>query len=136
MRILGNIVLMMLAILKPITYEVLWSLLLHSEMNDLYFYNENHAIDKTCVFYEFYNDLGFELPEDRDLDMSDYPHVCIELSDENGYGGSVDIFMEDRRFPEDMTDEDKERFDTIRKKSPISHWGILIHMIYIHFSTK
>lgn len=107
--------------LKPITYEVLWSLLLHSEMNDLYFYNENHAIDETCVFYEFYNDLGFELPEDRDLDMSDYPHVCIELSDENGYEGDVDIFMlEEWPVSEDMTDEDKERFDTIRKKSPIT----------------
>ena len=56
--------------LKPITYSALWNLLLHSEANDLYYYNENHAIDETCVFYEFYYDLGFELPEDRGLDMN------------------------------------------------------------------
>ena len=43
--------------LKPITYSALWNLLLHSKANDLYFYNENHAIDETCVFYEFYYDL-------------------------------------------------------------------------------
>lgn len=47
--------------LKPITYSALWNLLLHSEANDLYYYNEN----ETCVFYEFYYDLGIELPEDR-----------------------------------------------------------------------
>lgn len=55
--------------LKPITYSALWNLLLHSEANDLYYYNENHAIDETCVFYEFYYDLGFELPEDRGLEL-------------------------------------------------------------------
>lgn len=31
--------------LKPITYSALWNLLLHSEANDLYYYNENHAIE-------------------------------------------------------------------------------------------
>lgn len=107
--------------LKPITYSALWNLLLHSEANDLYFYNENHAIDKTCVFYEFYYDLGFELPEDRGLDMNDYPHICIELNDSDGYEGDIDIFMLDEwDASEDMTDEDKERFDAIRKKSPIT----------------
>lgn len=35
--------------LKPITYSALWNLLLHSEANDLYYYNENHAIDETCM---------------------------------------------------------------------------------------
>lgn len=25
--------------------------------NDLYYYNGNHAIDETCVFYEFYEVL-------------------------------------------------------------------------------
>ena len=107
--------------LKPITYSALWNLLLHSEANDLYYYNENHAIDETCVFYEFYYDLGFELPEDRGLDMNYYPHICIELNDNDGYEGDIDIFMLDEwDASEDMTNEDKERFDAIRKKYPIT----------------
>ena len=107
--------------LKPIAYNVIWSLLLHSEIEDLNYYNENHAIDETCVFYEFYYDLGFELPEDRGFDMNYYPHICIELNDGNGYEGDIDIFMlEEWPVSEDMTDEDRGRFDTIRKKSPIT----------------
>ena len=53
--------------------------------------------------------------------MNDYPHICIELNDSDGYEGDIDIFMLDEwPVSEDMTDEDKERFDTIRKKSPIT----------------
>lgn len=48
-------------------------------------------------------------------------YICIELNDENGYEGDIDIFMlEEWPVSEDMTDEDRERFDTIRKKSPIT----------------
>lgn len=41
--------------LKPITYSALWNLLLHSEANDLYYYNENHAIDETCTMISVLN---------------------------------------------------------------------------------
>ena len=46
---------------------------------------------------------------------------AMKLNDNDGYEGDIDIFMLDEwDASEDMTNEDKERFDAIRKKYPIT----------------
>lgn len=81
--------------------------------------NKEFGKNQQAAYYGI--NLGFELPEDRGLDMNYYPHICIELNDNDGYEGDIDIFMLDEwDASEDMTNEDKERLMQYEK-------NILLH---------
>lgn len=117
--------------LVPITYEAVMEVIRRSRPEDISMHYIEEAYEDSNAFDNLSYDLGFVAPEYEDYDIRCYPNTTIELNDEEGYQGEVEVFLLDMwPIAEDRTERDKERFDAIRRKNPITLSDFDLHDLH------